>query len=373
MGERQLRRLFLRHVGAPPVAVAQARRLLFAKALLADSALPMADVALASGFASVRRFNEAVRACFGRPPGELRKKPRGPASAAIALKLPFAVPYDWPALLEFLSARAIRGVEHVEGGAYRRTISLPAGAGVATGQLEVRLGKGGRHLDATVRLSRISLLAQVAQRLRRLFDLDADARGIAAHLARDPLLAPSLQAHPGLRVPGAWDSFELAVRAILGQQISVAHASDLAARLAEQHGAPLEPGAADEHLLRLFPTAAAVAAADLTKLGMPGARARAISSLAAAVVADPLLLAPGRSLDEAVARLCTLPGVGPWTAHYIALRALREPDALPSSDLALLRALSNLGAPATEAALLARAEAWRPYRAYAALHLWRSA
>ncbi|MCU0683525.1 MAG: helix-turn-helix domain-containing protein [Polyangiaceae bacterium] len=376
VGERQLRRLFGRHLGASPLSVAQTRRVLLAKQLLHETRLPMGEVALASGFGSVRRFNETFQQLFGRPPSALRRggaaeeRPAG-EGAEVAVLLRYRPPYDWPAMLAFLRARAIVGVEAVIGDAYARTIEVD-GVG---GEIVVRPAPGDA-LRALVRLPKLSALPSVLARLRRLFDLAADPQAIGAQLAEDPALAQRVAARPGLRVPGAWDGFELAVRAVLGQQITVAAAIGLAGKLVAAYGEPLArsgpplcPGA--EGLGRLFPRPERLAAADLSSLGMPRRRAATLSALAAAVVANPHLLGVGSSLEQAVVKLSALPGVGEWTAQYIAMRELREPDAFPSADLVLLRAMASPeGRRPTPAELLARAERWRPFRAYAAQHLW---
>lgn len=359
LGERQLRRLFAEHLGASPQQISQARRVLFAKELLHDTALPMAQVALASGFGSVRRFNEVLRRELGRAPSTLRRAKAAP-SASLTLRLPFAPPYDWASMSSFLAGRAIEGVEVVDARGYLRAVSLDG----ATGTIAVRPAPGCSHLFATLRLSRIQALGPAVARLRRLFDVDADAAAIGLHLSRDPLLAPLVARRPGLRVPGAWDPFEIAVRAILGQQVSVAAARTLAGRLVAAHGEPLA-GSDEPAVSRLFPTAAALANADLTRIGLPGARARSLSGLASAVALDPLILSTPARLAAA-----KLPGIGPWTTAYVSMRALRDPDALPSSDLVLRKALANNGVLPTPAQVDARAEAFRPYRAYAALHLW---
>ncbi len=365
VGGRQLRRLFARHVGAAPLKVAQAQRVLLAKRLVAETRLPLSDVAAAAGFGSLRRFNEVMRRTFHRPPGALRRaRIDAPADGAITLTLPHTRPYDWSSLLAFLAARAVPGVEAVADGAYRRTVAL----GGATGTIEVRPAPGGGSLRATLRLSRITALAPAVERLRRLFDLDADSAAIDVHLALDPVLAPRIAARPGLRVPGAWDPFELAVRAILGQQVSVAAARTLAARLVARRGAPLPGGS--PALARLFPAPEALAEGDLGGLGLTGARIAAVQGLARAVIEEPALLAPAGDLEATVARLSALHGVGRWTAQYVAMRGLGEPDAFPDGDLGLLRAIEAGGARSAPAALRARSEAWRPWRAYAALHLW---
>jgi AraC family transcriptional regulator of adaptative response / DNA-3-methyladenine glycosylase II len=368
VGARHLRRLFDRYVGASPMSVAQAHRILFAKKLITETALSMTEIALASGFGSVRRFNDVFHHTYGRTPSDLRKKKR-PVSgldAGIALKLPFAAPYDWAAMISFLGARAIPGVEAVDDEGYRRTFALDG----ATGTLEVRPVAGESVLLAVIHTSDVKPLGVIVARLRRLFDLDADIAAIDEHLARDQELARRVTATPGLRVPGAWDPFELAVRAVLGQQVSVRAATTFSGRLVAALGKPLGAGRARGGAAVLFPTPAAMAMADLGGLGLTGARAATLKSLAAAVAADPRLLRSHDTLEETVAKLCELPGIGPWTAQYIAMRALREPDAFPAADLGLLRALETSAGRPTASALSKRAEAWRPWRAYAALRLW---
>ena len=366
VGGRHLRRLFERHVGAPPVAVAQVHRVLFAKRLLAETAMPISEVALASGFGSVRRFNDVVRRTYGRPPRELRRAAgrAAPAGSGVALRLPFTRPYAWAAMLAFLGRRAIPGVEAVADGTYRRTVAVDG----ARGAVAVGLAPGAASLVATIELSSVAALPAVVGRIRRLLDLDADAAAIDAQLMTDPLLAPRVAARPGLRVPGAWDPFELAVRAILGQQVSVAAARTLAGRIAAAFGERAGWEAFGCGLL--FPGPERLAGARLAGLGLTRARAAAVSALARAVAADRSLLEPAGDLASTVDRLVALPGIGRWTAQYIAMRAFGEPDAFPDADLGLLRALERRGVRPSPAGLLRRAERWRPWRAYAALHLW---
>lgn len=370
VGGRQLRRLFKQHLGASPVAVAQTRRVLFAKQLIQETRMPMAEVALAAGFGSVRRFNETFRQLFGRPPNELRRKSATelPTGSAVTLRLRYRPPYDWDAMLAFLEARAIDGVEQVVDGCYRRTVSHEG----RMGTVEVRHEPAHHSLAVTLRFPSVRALPALLTRVRRVFDTGADVETIGAHLSRDAFLAPLLARRPGLRAPGGWDGFELAVRAILGQQVSVAAARGLAGRLVALCGESLpEAAGLQPELSRIFPSAARVAAADLGALGMPGARREALKALAEAALADPHLFHPRGTVEEAVERLRSIRGVGEWTAQYIALRALRETDAFPASDLGLLRgAASGTGERPTPAELLQRAEAWRPWRAYAAQHLW---
>jgi AraC family transcriptional regulator of adaptative response / DNA-3-methyladenine glycosylase II len=375
IGERHLRRLFLQHLGTSPGAVARARRLLLAKALLTDTDLSLTDVALAAGFGGPRRFQAAIRDTYGRSPGDLRRTKKGAGlsgTPGLRLRLATTEPHDWEGLRGFLAARAIPGVERLtETGAYERTLSLGSTEG------RVILSRDPRGwFWAALTLNRWDALSQVLARLHGLLDLAADPTAIAAHLSADPLLAPRVAARPGLRVPGCWDPFELAVRAVLGQQVSVAGATTLAGRLVARLGKSLadesdgDPGRPN----RLFPGPEALARGDLTGLGLTTGRTRTLAALAQAVLNDPTLLDPTADPETARARLETLPGIGPWTAQYIALRAFRDPDAFPVGDLGLLRALENQGpwgpGRPSPKQLSERAEAWRPWRAYAALHLW---
>jgi AraC family transcriptional regulator, regulatory protein of adaptative response / DNA-3-methyladenine glycosylase II len=377
VGARQLRRLFHRHLGASPIAVAQTRRVLLAKQLIHETRLPMAEVALAAGFGSIRRFNETFQSLFGRPPGALRRSgavdvSSGPAGE-VTILLRYRPPYDWPAMLAFLRARAIPGVEVVAGDSYARTIEIDG----VRGTVLVQHAAEKKALRAAIRFPRLSALPTIIARLRRVFDLAADPETIGAYLAEDPALAPLIAARPGLRVPGAWDGFELAVRAVLGQQITVTAAVGLAGKLVKTYGAPLDAKAsasgAGGGLTHVFPQAERLAAADLATLGMPRARAAALSAIAAAVGADPQIFGPTRTLDAAIAQLRALEGIGEWTAQYIAMRAMREPDAFPAADIGLMRAMAEADGVRerpTPRDLLKRAERWRPWRAYAAQHLW---
>jgi AraC family transcriptional regulator of adaptative response / DNA-3-methyladenine glycosylase II len=371
VGERHLRRLFQQHLGASPIAVAQTRRVLLAKQLIHETQLPMTEIALASGFGSIRRFNEIFRGLFGRAPSALRReltvKSTVDIDGGVSINLRYKPPYDWQSMLGFLSKRAIAGIETVRGNAYARTIDIDNLHGIVL----VEPGNG-NFLRATIRLQRISLLPRVIARLRRVFDLSADPQAIGTHLAEDDVLAPLAAARPGMRVPGAWDGFELAIRAVLGQQITVTAAIGLAGRLIAKYGAPLScANTALPELTHVFPRPEKLAHVDLSTLGTPRARAQTLSSLAAAVAADPDIFGAGRSLEEAIEKLCSLSGIGEWTAQYIAMRALREPDAFPAADIGLMRAMTDAqGKRPTPRELLAHAERWRPWRAYAAQHLW---
>lgn len=371
VGERHLRRLFMQHLGASPISVAQTRRVLFAKQLIHETRMPMTKIALAAGFGSVRRFNEIFRNLFHRPPSALRRRAsasRAGAEAGVTLRLRYRPPYDWNSMAGYLQARAIPGVEVVDNGSYRRTVEIDG----FVGSIEVAHLPQRQSLSVTIRFPNVQSLPAIVTRVRRLFDLGADIETIDAHLSHDPLLAPLVARRPGLRAPGGWDGFELAVRAILGQQISVAAARRLAGQLVALHGKPVPAGyGSHPSLSHAFPTAERLASAKSIGLRMPGARQSSLKALAAALVADPNLFRPFGTIDEAIVQLRSMRGIGEWTAQYIALRALREMDAFPASDVGLLRGAAMIdGARSTSASLLIRAESWRPWRAYAAQHLW---
>ena len=392
LGARQLRRLFQTHLGAAPLAIANARRIDLAKQLITETALPLSDVALAAGFRSIRRFNASFQAIYRQTPSSLRRpNPARPAtnparhaapdSPGLTLILPYKPPYDWDALLRHFANRAIIGVESVTTTHYARTITLPTMKD-AIGTISVTRAPKRHALSATIRFPVIAALPGIVERLRRLFDLGADPALIDAHLARDPLLAPSIAAHPGLRVPGAWDGFEMALRAILHQHVSVAAAVRLITRLVDHFGAaiPLDIRShSHPALTHRFPTPSDIAGTTpailATLLAIPIRRAASITRLAHTALHQPSWFAPGPPLDHAISTLTTLPGIGPWTAQIIALRALHEPDAFPNTDLVLRRALNqnrdmldNPGPSSTTHD--ARTESWRPWRAYAAQHLW---
>lgn len=362
-GERHLRRLFADHVGASPVAVAQTRRVHFAKQLLDETALPITTIAHASGFTSVRRFNAAMHEAWGAAPRELRKTSPS-RNAAVVLRLTARAPFSFGDVLEYLAVRAIPGVEEAGEGIYRRSVAF----GKTEGVIEVSAAGDGRQVELRVPVELGPHVGEIVSRVRRLFDLAADPASIAEPLRRDPALARRLAARPGVRVPGAWDGFELAVRAILGQQVTVAGATTLAGRLAERFGRPLDRPVGC--VTRLSPTAHDLAAGPLGAIGVPRARAGALGALAEACASGELDLEGGFAPEAARERLEALPGIGPWTAEYVALRALGVPDAFPASDLGLRRALGRGGKLLSTAALTQRAERWRPWRGYAAMLLW---
>ena len=368
VSSRHLRRSMQSELGVSPIELAQSRRLALAKQLLHDTSLSMTEVALASGFASIRRFNAAFRARFERAPSALRRDSRlasASASDSFPLTLAYRPPLDWPSLLGFLAARATPGVEMAGGVEYVRTVSLGAHRGWVT----VSPIDGRSALRARVALSLAPVLMPLVARLRHLFDLDARPATVTAHLAADATLGPLVSRRPGLRVPGAFDGFEVGVRAILGQQVSVAAATTFAGRLAAKFGEPTTTP--DPRLTTLFPTAARLARAreaDLASIGLTGARASSLRALARAVDAGDVRLDGHGDVEGITAALERLPGVGPWTAAYVAMRALGAPDAFPGADLAIRRALGD----ASTKEAYARSEGWRPWRAYAAMHLWTS-
>ncbi|HEX4806821.1 MAG TPA: AlkA N-terminal domain-containing protein [Conexibacter sp.] len=382
--ERHLHRQLVAELGAGPLALARAQRAQTARLLIETTALPFTDVAFAAGFPSIRQFNETVREVFAATPTELRRAASGeprqlrrhsdvqiagaPAATPLTLRLRHRAPFDAGGLLAFLGARAVPGVEAWDpapadgGGTYRRVLALPHGPGVAA----LAPGPtGADHVRCELRLSDLRDLAAAVQRCRRLLDLDADPVAVDEALSADPALAPLVARAPGRRVPGAVDGAELAARAILGQQVSVAGARTLAGRLTAALGAPLPDALADGRLTHAFPAADALAAADPATLPLTRARARALQALASAVADGALALDPGADRAAARASLLALPGVGPWTAEYVAMRALGDPDAFPAADLGVRKAIERLHRPADP-------ERWRPWRAYAVTHLWAS-
>lgn len=373
VGDRHLRRLFADSLGTTPQQVQATRRLLFAKRLLSETALPITDVAAASGFASLRRFNDAFAKAYGMPPSALRHADDAlPAGDGLRLRLAFRPPFEFDATLAFLRQRALPGIERVEADAYMRVLepSLASHADAAA-WLRVSACPTAAALQLELHGVAAHAIAPIVQRVRRMFDLDADPLVIAACLGNDPRLAPLLQRHPGLRIPGGWDGFEVAVRAVLGQQVSVRAATTLAARLVTQHGVRLPHPVADD-LHSVFPSPQQLATADLTTLGLPATRRASLHAIAAALARGTLDFDAAAPLDHHVDRWMRLPGIGPWTAHYIALRGSNHPDAFPAGDLVLRKQAGN-GTALTERQLAARAEHWRPWRAYAAIQLWHAA
>jgi AraC family transcriptional regulator of adaptative response / DNA-3-methyladenine glycosylase II len=366
VGSRHLRRLFLRHLGATPIAVAQTRRLHFAKKLIDETRLPMCQLALASGFGCVRRFNAAIRRVYHRTPSEIRRLARQKTSQPddqYVFRLRFRPPYDWNGMLAFLAPRATPGVEAVEGATYLRSISLKGSRRQEQGYFKVSLDERSESLIAQVQFGDPRALFFIVERIRAMFDLNADWARIVASLKGDAALGRRMAKHPGLRVPGCWNGFELAVRAILGQQISVKAATTLAGRLAQAFGTPF---AGAPSLSRVFPAPEALADAPLARIGLTGARCETVRALARAVSEGRLHFDGILDSEVFLNQLHEIPGIGKWTAQYVAMRALREPDAFPTGDIGLLHALDLHSARDLDR----RSEAWRPWRAYAAMYLW---
>jgi AraC family transcriptional regulator of adaptative response / DNA-3-methyladenine glycosylase II len=361
--DRHLRRVFGAEFGVAPVEYAQTQRLLLAKRLLTDTSLPVIEVALASGFSSLRRFNHLFRARYRMTPGSLRREAPAIAREELAFDLAYRPPYDWEAMRDFLARRAIAGVEAVDERRYLRTVRLERAGKTIAGWISVAPSKKRPALAVTVSASLAPALPAVLGRVKHLLDLSCRPDEVAA------ALGPLARGREGLRLPGAFDGFEIAVRAILGQQVTVKAASVIAARFAAAFGEPLETP--HPSLARLFPTAQRIAALDPSEIAATGiiaARARAIAALAREVASDALALDPSADVEATLARLERIPGVGPWTAQYIAMRALAWPDAFPHPDVAVLKAMKETNARrAAECAA-----AWRPWRAYAVLHLWKS-
>ncbi|MEU5934262.1 AlkA N-terminal domain-containing protein [Micromonospora sp. NPDC047187] len=387
--ERHLHRMLSAEMGAGPLALARAQRAQTARILIETTDLAMAEIAFAAGFGSVRQFNDTLREVYASAPSDLRTargRQQAPAGAGIiSLRLAYRPPLHARALLDFLAVRALPGVEAVRDGTYHRGLRLPHGTG------QVALTPADGHVAATLRLADLRDLAPAVARCRRLLDLDADPAAIDATLAADPALAPAVTAEPGIRVPRAVDGFEQAVRAIIGQQVSVTSARTTLTRLLTAHPrVDHEVVATDDGVsgqqphdqrgggpqggeLRGFLSAEELLSLPDSGFGMPVGRREALRGLARAVVDGSVDLAAGVNREEAVRRLLALPGIGPWTANYLAMRAFGDPDVLLSSDLAVRRGAAALGLPDTPPTLARYAERWRPWRSYATIRLWRAA
>lgn len=371
---RHLRRLFTKHLGASPLAVAHTQRLHFAKKLIDETDLPLADIAIAAGYGSVRRFNDAFKRTYSRPPRDLRRKGRqgrpDADSSSLSVRLTYRKPFSWAAALEFMHGRAIPGVETIIGDRWMRSVTMDGKPGL----IEVSPAKDSLQLSVHG-IDTVDLFT-IVQRVRELFDLDAPVADIRRTLSADPMLKGLLRSAPGIRVPGAWDGFELTVRAILGQQVSVKAATTLSGRIAERYGEALPPKLAERFEngpTHLFPAPGKLARARFNNIGLVTARIETIRRVASAAASGALRFDSTQDPDAFCKSLTSMRGIGDWTAQYVAMRALKNPDAFPSSDLGLLRAFDEEGRPRIKpAALLECAESWRPWRAYAALLLWHA-
>lgn len=365
VGSRHLRRLFLRHLGATPISVAQTRRLHFAKKLIDETSLAMNQIALASGFGCVRRFNAGIRKFYHRTPSQIRhlaRQKEAQRGKQYVFRLNFRPPYHWQGMLDFLAPRCTPGIEEVEAGCYRRTVSVNG----RHGYFELSPDEQRHLLVVRIEFGEPQSLFLIVERIRAMFDLNADWASIVGTLRMDPALAALVQAEPGLRVPGCWNSFELTTRAILGQQITVKGATALAGRLVSRFGKPFR---GPSGLTHVFPAPEILADAKLTDIGVTTARALTIRALARAVCEGKISFSGIVDSEAFLSRLCEIPGIGKWTAQYVAMRALREPDAFPSSDIGLLRALHLKSSRELENL----SAGWKPWRAYAAMYLWRLA
>ena len=365
VSERHLHRLLLGELGAGPLAIARAQRAQTARVLIETTDLPFTDVAFAAGFESIRQFNDTVREVFALTPTALRTAGRRRADIAhgvLTLRLPYRPPLDWSALSAWLRVRALPGVAEVNGRIYRRTLRLPRGAGV------VALEPVDTHIQCTLRLESMADLTSAVRQCRRLLDLDSDPLSVVEVLSKDRRLSSVVKKHPGLRAPGAVDGTELAIQAVLGQQVSLAAARTLASRLVTAHGDVIK--IADPALTHLFPHAAAIAEADLARLGVPATRRATVRGLARAVASGTLALDPGADRNETYQQLLQVPGIGDWTAGYIVMRALGDPDTFLASDLGIKKAGVRLGIGSNPRAISEHAAAWRPWRSYATHQLW---
>ena len=366
VSDRQLRRIFLEHTGATPIAVHTTRRLLLAKQLLTETSLPVTQVALAAGFQSLRRFNAAFLEGCGMAPTAIRRQRTEAPNGTLSLRLGYRPPLDFAATLAFLGKRAIPGIERVTTDSYERVL----GPTDASTWIRVTADPGKPELRLEISDTDPRAIPDIVRRVRRIFDLESDLRAVHAVLGESPVLAAAIRKRPGLRVPGGWDGFEVAVRAVLGQQISVAGATTLARRLVEAYGEQRSP--ARDGLDRVFPSPASLVDAPLENIGLPKSRAATLRALARAVLDERVDFGAGQRLEAFVESFVALPGIGAWTAHYVAMRALSHPDAFPAGDLVLQQVLGGakrLSERETEAC----SQAWRPWRAYAVLQLWHLA
>ncbi len=365
--ERQVHRLLVAEVGSGPLALARAQRAQTARILIETTSMPITDVAFASGFQSVRQFNDTVRQVYATAPSALRSaQRRTPESGQVTVRLAGREPFDGLHLLGFLATRAVPGVEHVDGTVYRRALRLAHGNGVVSVDL------GGPVVTCSLRLDNLADLQSAVQRTRRLLDLDCDPASVRGVLGADPVLEQLVAARPGLRAPGHPDGAELLVRAVLGQQVSVAGARTLARRLVEAHGEPLADSLSHGDVTHAFPAASTIAGLSPADFAMPRARGAALINACARLADGSIVLDAGTDRAEATAALAALPGLGPWTAGYVAMRALGDPDVFLPTDIGVRNALRGLGCDASPKAAAAMAERWRPWRSYALHHLWAS-
>ena len=370
---RHLRRLFEKHLGAAPLVMASTKRLHLARQLLEQTQMSVLEVAISAGFGSLRRFNAAFKTAYGIPPSALRERhehrrkdrPDTIDLSPITISLAYAPPYNWQAMLAFLRTRAVEGLEHCDGSRYQRTFDAHGHPGVVT----IEANEGRNALIAHIHTAKVASILPIVERIRAMMDVDADMGAIEPTLHAEGAWPVDMA---GVRVAGAWDPFELTVRAILGQQVTVAAARTLTGRLCRRYGKPIETQQEESLLTHLFPAADALAEADIGAIGVPGKRAETIRVLARSVVEGDIQLDAHTDLEDAEERLLRLPGIGRWTVGYVRMRAFKDPDAFPAGDVALVKAARTLGIASSAKELQAAAERWRPWRAYAAVRLWRT-
>lgn len=362
---RQLDRIMNQTMGAGPLALARSRRVQLARTLLESTSMPMSEVAFAAGFTSLRQFNATVQEVYAATPTQLRGRPGTTTSGTVTVRIGVREPFDGISLLRFLADRAVPGVEDVRDGIYERSMSLPYGPGV----IAVHLGEATSAVGCDLTLADMRDLAPAIERTRRLLDADADPVAIGAALGSDPCLGAMVRAHPGLRVAGQVDGWEAAVRAVLGQQVTVVGARRLAQRFVERLGPGLDL-AGEHRVSRLFPGPGAFADIDGESWGMPGARVKALQALAKAVLSGDVVLDRGADRSTVREAILAVPGIGPWTASYISMRALGDPDAFLPSDVGVRRAAAWLGLGTSAAEIERAASAWRPWRSYALMYMW---
>jgi len=371
ISERQIRRLFVQHLGLPPSQYLQQQKLLLARKLLRSTSLSMADICFAAGFHSIRRFNEAIKQHYHCSPSELKKSPETTKDNPITINLAYRPPFDWPLMLTFFKLRQVPSIEQVTDTQYCRTVSFDD----CTGWFSVSQHATKAELIVTLQLSNYQRLTQVLTNIRRMFDLDADMSVIHQHLSANPILSRVIQQYPGLRLPGCWDVFEFSIRAILGQQISVKAATTLADRITQQYGsdAPENPWQLKKH----FPNLAQLQAAEFTAIGLTKTRIQTLKNWLAFIAQQNTnkfnIFSQYQTIEQFEQQLITVKGIGPWTANYLAMRGLSEPDAFPSADLGIIKALTtSTQSPPNNKAILSTVQAWRPWRSYAAIYLWHS-
>jgi len=370
MSDRQIRRLFVQYYGLPPSQFFHQQRLLLAHKLLVSTSLSITNAAFAAGFNSIRRFNEVIMQTYKSTPSDIRGNKKISSDNQVTILLPYKAPFDWPLMLSFFRVRKMSNIEDIGIEHYFRTVELDD----CRGWIKVSHHQDKSALNLTVKLTDYSYLHQIIARVRRMFDLDADMQIIHQHLVKHPKLALVIEQFPGLRLPGCWDIFEFSIRAILGQQISVKGATTLAQRIAEKYGDNVGTIEQPDNInsTKYFPRIEALLNVDYQGIGLTGSRITTLQTWVAFFQQNESVFTKGLTIEELEITLTTLKGIGPWTVNYIGMRGLSDPDAFPSADLGVIKALTIEGVKPKNKAILALAESWRPWRAYAAIYLWQS-